>query len=572
MPGRKCRHRHVMRTQQADEELRLLPAWAVGLYPPDECQQVSEDEELAMGSSGSTTILNTEATDATPTNHRPPVATTIVAQTPMASAAALDFPQDPVMAHEVTKVQPVTTAMEDVMRQVVENQRRHHTAICEQPRFEVTGKSATVPQVDVCEVTPEVPLVLRWDRRGEVPQVVQVEVLRQLPNADYRVTVESDFPALAGALNAPDNKADSNLDIESCRAHQNRDFTTFACAFNAPDDKADSKLDIELCLALLYRDLTTLADACNTPENKEASNLEDPGARTIGWLDTCPKRTAIVWDWDDTLCPTSVVLGIAPRGPPPLSAQPCLRETTRVAMNLLIAALQHSTTVVIATNAGEGGVQYSCANWMHIGCLPWYRHSGPATSFPWWGALVFTSQLHWKHEDSAKFSMVLTHVLGRTHSAWATQSVNAGPSSRQWATSQLDTCRTKIVKFQRKPSTSDLQRQLRQVTSEPQVLEHEGDLDVKLGRWASVPRRSAQDLSQADWDAESPGDAEDQRQADWDAASRWDAPQPFRPSWPDSAQPRVARKGASATSDLRRKTKSRLRPRCSWTTRRCPKV
>ena len=37
---------------------------------------------------------------------------------------------------------------------------------------------------------------------------------------------------------------------------------------------------------------------------------------------------------------------------------------------------------------------------------------------------------------------------------------------RSRPTSQLDTCRTKIVKFKRKRSAKDLDRQIRQVTSE----------------------------------------------------------------------------------------------------------
>ena len=63
-----------------------LPAWVVGLYTLDGYQQVLEDDELAMESFGR------HDHDATPIAQRPPMATTIVEQTPMASAAALDAP------------------------------------------------------------------------------------------------------------------------------------------------------------------------------------------------------------------------------------------------------------------------------------------------------------------------------------------------------------------------------------------------------------------------------------------------------------------------------------------------
>ena len=70
---------------------------------------------------------------------------------------------------------------------------------------------------------------------------------------------------------------------------------------------------------------------------------------------------------DDTMCLSSGTkdAGIAPRGPPPLSVS-ALSAGNRAAINLLIAALQRSTKVVIVTNAGEGWVQYSRANWMPV--------------------------------------------------------------------------------------------------------------------------------------------------------------------------------------------------------------
>ena len=75
--------------------------------------------------------------------------------------------------------------------------------------------------------------------------------------------------------------------------------------------------------------------------------------------DNCQKRTVIVFDWNDTLCPTSISaledLRTTLRGPLPLVAQPCLQETARaVFKKLLIAALHCSTMVVIVTNASEG--------------------------------------------------------------------------------------------------------------------------------------------------------------------------------------------------------------------------
>ena len=75
--------------------------------------------------------------------------------------------------------------------------------------------------------------------------------------------------------------------------------------------------------------------------------------------DICPKGTVIAFHWDDTVCLPSALKdsGIAPRGPPLLS-------NALAAMNVLMAALQYSTKVVVVTNAGEGWVQISRSGWM----------------------------------------------------------------------------------------------------------------------------------------------------------------------------------------------------------------
>ena len=108
-------------------------------------------------------------------------------------------------------------------------------------------KSVPVLEVEVCDVILEVPQMLVRERRGEVPHVVQVELVRQVPHTDCPGTVESDFPALTGACNASDNMLDSNPEIDSCSAVLNRDLTTLAGVLNAPDKKTDANPDIESC-------------------------------------------------------------------------------------------------------------------------------------------------------------------------------------------------------------------------------------------------------------------------------------------------------------------------------------
>ena len=128
---------------------------------------------MRWGSSGSTTTGHPYATDAVTIALRQPMATTMVEQTPMASGAAQGpSPRFPPW-HAMTIVKPVTTATKDVVRQVVENQTRRHTAIRDEPWIEMVGK-----------VVQEFPQDLVLEKGGEVPHVAQQEVTRQAPTAE----------------------------------------------------------------------------------------------------------------------------------------------------------------------------------------------------------------------------------------------------------------------------------------------------------------------------------------------------------------------------------------------------
>ena len=123
-------------------------------------------------------------------------------------------------------------------------------------------------------------------------------------------------------------------------------------------------------------------------------------------------------------------------------------------MNLLIVALPHSAKVVVVTIAGEA----------------------------WVPALIPTIQSceivssDWK-KDTQRNSLCpsLCRFLTECDSECDRWALLATMCSR--LTSQLDTCRTKIViKFKRERSANDIVRQLRLVTSELQQLtQNEGE-------------------------------------------------------------------------------------------------
>jgi len=89
----------------------------------------------------------------------------------------------------------------------------------------------------------------------------------------------------------------------------------------------------------------------------------------------------IFLDWDDTICPTTVCGERVPYGsdadgsgggaePCPVSIEelnllkPALADVARVAARVLAHACELAATVVIVTNAGEGWVEWSCAQWL----------------------------------------------------------------------------------------------------------------------------------------------------------------------------------------------------------------
>ena len=121
--------------------------------------------------------------------------------------------------------------------------------------------------------------------------------------------------------------------------------------------------------------------------------------------------------------------------------------------------------------------------------------------------------------------------------------------------SQLHTCRTKIVKFRREPSASGLERQVRQVTSEPQQFtEHDGGVDLKLDSHGFLPRerRAPMRAHRSSFSATAqngrcskrtmqrayfPGSQRRIKPGRLGRRKRVGCPQLFRSSWPDRAQP-----------------------------------
>jgi len=214
--------------------------------------------------------------------------------------------------------------------------------------------------------------------------------------------------------------------------------------------------------------------------------------------DNCPEQTVIVLDWDDTLCPTSAMrdLGFTPYGARPV-AQPRLREHSHAVVELLLAASKLSDKVVIVTNAQEGWVEATCTAWMPE-LLPTLKFYEIVSARAQWEPRGFTSPLDWK---KMAFSEIITSFYSRAFNETVANVISVGDADYEREAllqvmasrplSKFGACRAKAVKFDERPSTERLLRQLRLLTlGLGQVVEHDDSLDVQLDSQGFVPKFS----------------------------------------------------------------------------------
>jgi len=202
-----------------------------------------------------------------------------------------------------------------------------------------------------------------------------------------------------------------------------------------------------------------------------------------------PNQTVIIFDWDDTLCPSTTcmrthglsVLGALPEGE--LAA--ALEELATEGRLLIEAASELAEKVVIVTNAEEGWVDLSCRAW-----LPSLQdtiakcevYSARST----WEPQGISSPAGWK---ARTFEDVIEKFYSRyQHQSWKNIiSVGDAPHEREalarvvrWAPSGSGKrCRSKSVKFVLRPSIDHLTRELQMLReSVKEIVWHDDDLDL----------------------------------------------------------------------------------------------
>jgi len=228
--------------------------------------------------------------------------------------------------------------------------------------------------------------------------------------------------------------------------------------------------------------------SCNSSYATPASQL----ATTPATQFCAPDETIIIFDWDDTLCPSTALedfygLSVEGSDPPEGDLATELEELTLEVKCLLEQATQLSSRVVIVTNATDGWVEACCEAWMPqlaetMKNIPIYsarqiwEPRGVATPFGWkenqferligdfyskppsqsWKNIVVVGDSPYEHE-------ALRRVVGGA-SWW-----------QSWY------CRSKSVRFALKPTIGDVKAEVHDLRRRlDEFVRHDGSLDVSL--------------------------------------------------------------------------------------------
>lgn len=202
-----------------------------------------------------------------------------------------------------------------------------------------------------------------------------------------------------------------------------------------------------------------------------------------------PNQTIIIFDWDDTLCPSTTCMrqyGLSVLGAPPtgeLAAS--LAEIAKEAKLLIEAAAELAEKVVVVTNAEEGWVDLSCKAWLPD-LLETIDKCEVASARSTWEPRGVTSPAGWK---ARTFEDVIEKFYSRyQHQSWKNIiSIGDAPHEREalarvvrWAPGgNGKRCRSKSVKFVLRPSIEQLCRELQMLRdSIKEIVWHDDDLDL----------------------------------------------------------------------------------------------
>jgi len=225
-----------------------------------------------------------------------------------------------------------------------------------------------------------------------------------------------------------------------------------------------------------------------TSSTMDLSDARQAEADTDGVLDGehcfSPEETVLIFDWDDTVHPSSWVqeqgLRLDLESMPTALQWEQLDELARLASSTLSLAKQFGT-VVLVTNAERGWIEMSCAKFLPS-LAPMLESVKLLSARSEYERLHLTSPFEWKLRA---FDAEIGRVLGPDPQR-RRNVLSFGDSSHEreaviHATVNMPNCRTKALKFLDRPGVQQLHRQHQLVAQcIHRLVHHDGNLDLCL--------------------------------------------------------------------------------------------
>jgi len=195
-----------------------------------------------------------------------------------------------------------------------------------------------------------------------------------------------------------------------------------------------------------------------------------------------PEETIIIFDWDDTICPTTALNEDGTQ-----ASGKALEDLVYEARLTLEKAREVAAEVVIVTNATDGWVESSCETWMP-GLVPTLDTLEFSSARSAWEPMGILTPTGWK---GAAFEETIRKFYSRyPRQSWKNIIVIGDACYEHEALAQVadlapefstNRCRAKSIRFELQPSVASLARQLQMLRENlDNIVHHDDNLDLNF--------------------------------------------------------------------------------------------
>lgn len=258
---------------------------------------------------------------------------------------------------------------------------------------------------------------------------------------------------------------------------------------DVPSTDAGSSEEEDEEAALAGQTVADSSTADGDSASEEACESASPGAEVEGGSQETrflPEETILIFDWDDTVLPSTWVQcqGLRLDESSELTAwhREQLAEVAIAAAETLRIAKQHGT-VVLVTNAERGWIELSCQKFLPT-LYPTLENVKVLSARTTYESSQYSSPLDWKLRA---FETEIRRIYGAdavNHPEKRKNVLSLGDSVHEReallrATAQLPNCLSKSLKFVERPDISQICKQHSLVTScFERIVNHDGNLDL----------------------------------------------------------------------------------------------